>query len=468
MQPNRTVHDPVLGSSSQHAGGDARIAFLFMLRYRLDHIDTWKAWLDPEVVREKQRVSLYFHLADLSPIENTSEVLALRELPGFRLILPTVATGWCELMAAEVALFKAALEDDPAAEMFVLLSHDAVPLVPFEVVFTRLMTPHQEVGLLQSHICPAGVRTLEMPKDCEYAIEPGWQRHMLLKHHQWLALTREHASAVSNLEVLKAAVTLFQDSFLGEPLCSDEVLPLLGIAVYHKQSQAVTRAESLDGEDLRDIPLYRYAFSGIASFETGLKELGVQALCITYTPWPGCRSGFSQELGKKSKSPIARANMSAEAKVQMLCELITEGVLFSRKLGIAGDTTEDHMKLISNGPLVSQSVRNATQTVLAPSRLFPAPYEHVTVYVIGQALWCFACLECILPVWAHILLSAVFSIVLDYLSKYGGLITAKKLHMLSGVCIGVHLAIFAFSISASDEFSPLEPFRNSWLSRPEL
>ena len=46
---------------------------------------------------------------------------------------------------------------------------------------------------------------------------------LLLKHHQWNALSREHAARIAEGPALRAGVALFEEWFLGEPLCSDEV-----------------------------------------------------------------------------------------------------------------------------------------------------------------------------------------------------------------------------------------------------
>ncbi|CAE7528942.1 unnamed protein product, partial [Symbiodinium necroappetens] len=114
---------------------ERRLALLFMLRTHLVEIDVWQRWLQPKTDTtggsvEEPRVSLYFHVTDLQAA-GPEVVQALQALPGTRKIIAPVATGWCELLAAEVALLQAALLDDPGAAMFVLLPHDARVLVRF-------------------------------------------------------------------------------------------------------------------------------------------------------------------------------------------------------------------------------------------------------------------------------------------------------------------------------------------------
>ena len=69
-------------------------------------------------------------------------------------------------------------------------------------------------------------------------------RSLLLKHHQWrsprsstlprsprIALKRRHAIRLVDPKALAAANEIFESEYLGEPLCSDEVFPLLTLAV---------------------------------------------------------------------------------------------------------------------------------------------------------------------------------------------------------------------------------------------
>eukprot|EP00439_Symbiodinium_sp_Y106_P022812 s723_g2.t2 len=107
---------------------ERRLALLFMLRTHLVEIEVWRRWLQPETGMTggsvaQPRVSLYFHVTDLQAA-GPEVVQELQALPGARKIITPVATGWCELMAAEVALLQAALLDDPGrALMCDLESH---------------------------------------------------------------------------------------------------------------------------------------------------------------------------------------------------------------------------------------------------------------------------------------------------------------------------------------------------------
>lgn len=46
-----------------------------------------------------------------------------------------------------------------------------------------------------------------------------------------IALTRHHAVRLADPKALAAANDIFESEYLGEPLCSDEVFPLLTLAL---------------------------------------------------------------------------------------------------------------------------------------------------------------------------------------------------------------------------------------------
>eukprot|EP00435_Cladocopium_sp_Y103_P061212 s755_g22.t2 len=445
---------------------ERRLALLFLLRTHLVEIDAWRRWLQPDGfgLDAQPSVSLFFHLADGLEAAGPEAIAALQALPRAR-VIPTVATGWCELMAAEVALFQAALQHEPSAEMLVLLPHDVgsllqacsmdksssstfrgdasssalrggvaavlvqtacvptfmwmhtvtnyqyryggtaidvvralyaeggprrfyrgivpallqsailrfgglavnegllaatarssmdgpcashglsstmaaatsslatsvlrVVLMPLDAWQTAkqvngehgfkrvlkearsrpsatigfaanvagdassnflrvLKTLQQTAGremtymsaakeLLRqdgvrglfgrglptkvilvlerkalldgnagvSRICPAGVRDVEVPHDCAHGIEPHWARSLMLKHHQWIALSRNHAAHLVHPQALAAANGIFESEYLGEPLCSDEVLPLLTLALKEQVVQDKAPAEQV-------------------------------------------------------------------------------------------------------------------------------------------------------------------------------------------------------------------------------
>merc|ERR1712066_427392 len=145
--------------------------------------------------------------------------------------------------------------------------------------------------LLSSRLCAAGVRSLEVPAACPHAIEPHWSRSLLLKHHQWLALNRDHAIKLTDRDALEFAVAVFEEMFLGEPVCSDEVVPLLALAA--PDNWKSNRIET----KLSNIPLYRDgAARGLEAFDMVLKAQNISAECITYAPWSGCFAGMKHVI----------------------------------------------------------------------------------------------------------------------------------------------------------------------------
>lgn len=468
--------------SANTAVGIGRLALLFMLRRRLEHVDLWKSWLEPEASRAVPRVSLYFHLADGLDKASPEDVAALRALPGARQIVATVATGWCELMAAEVALIKAALADDLGATLFVLLPHDAVMLAPLELTLAVLLSPsssgrspeesHQdELAGPRSRICLAGVRGLEVPSGCPHAIEPHWSRSLLLKHHQWMALSRAHAERVSDAAAIKTAVDLFQEWLLGEPLCSDEVIPLLSLASSHK---AGTNSSSIG--DLHQLPLYKSAARGLRAFDDGLRDLDIAAECITYAPWPGCRPVGKED--KTAKSPTVGGGLSPHERDAFMVELAAVGVFFCRKLGLGSarggierPSVSDHLDLISAAAATHRDV--APGLLKAPRRLLPLSISTeestFTVTWPRQFLWAWACLEASTSVVTQCVVCAVVATCAAFVAMKGSLFPAGWFERLVFVFVVSHLVFFFFSVALFAEYSLLQPLRRvGFLSMTEL
>lgn len=417
-----------VGAGSVRPACSNRLALLFMVRTHIHHLDAWRRWLASAGASDS--VSLYFHVAD--GLEK-ADAPGLMSLPGARRIIPTVATGWCELMAAEVALVQSALADDPSAQLFVLLPHDAVPLVPLDVVLHRLLKD------TRSRVCLAGVRGLEVSVGCAHAIEPHWNRALLLKHHQWIVLSRAHAERLSNVRALSRAVSLFESNFLGEPLCSDEVLPLLALAL-------PDTFNSSDEIRFNELMLFNRALN-LHSFEQGLRELDVLPECVLFAPWPGCYAGLS--VDKRAKSPSLRT-LGAHDREMLVGDLVTRGVLFGRRLDLADDALER---------LATTSTRRSES---GPSRLLIEGHDvkwMVTVGLFRWLLWGFATLEVSTSVVTQITCFTSLALMFGWGSLRLGAISSKALHRLLCVYSIVHVVIFFASIALHAEYSFMEPFR---------
>jgi len=450
-------------AASLPSAQQGRLALLFMLRSRLEHLEAWKAWLAPELGRAEPRVTLYFHLADGVSGGEAGDVAALHTLPGARPLVPTVATGWCELMAAEVALLRAALVDDPSAQLLVLLPHDAVPLAPLDVVLSRLLTPGPSPGAEpRTRICPAGVRGMDVPAACAHAIEPHWTRGLLLKHHQWLALSRTHAERMVDGRVLRAAARLFQGWFLGEPTCSDEVLPLLALAL----PQGLLARPSFS---LPQLPLFQDAARGLAAFDAGLRSLGIVAECITYAPWPGCRK-HPAPVDKRAKSPLVGGGLAPEERDGLMRELAERGVLFARKLGLGGGGVASHLALISRAALPQAGpMAPAGPLRRAPPRLLPEPDEGHTAYLLGIWLrWGVASFDALVPLPLQIPFIALVSLFTGCSAVAAGGIAPSTLRKLAALETAGLAVVFFVSVAAFSEYSLLEPLRGGLQLEGEL
>lgn len=456
------------------AGG--RLALLFLLRTKVDHLDVWRAWLEPEREQQQQRLSIYYHVADSVPSSTREELLSL---PGARRVLPTFETGWCELMAAEVALFQAALQD-AEAQLFVLLPHDSVPLVPLHVMLATILlpeggkTPPSAQGRKQSdwspptRLCPAGVRGMVTPSSCAHAIEAQWDRSMLFKHHQWLALSRAHALKLVDPQILRSALEIFHTNFMGEPLCSDEVLPLLAIALPNQ----------LLGEpnvsSVRHLPLFRQgAALGFTAFADGLSELGAVAQCITYAPWPGCRGSVAMgRHGKRAKSPVAGGDLASHDRDHLMMDLVEEGVLFARKLGLGGDSTARHLDLISRSTVGMTRLASPR-----PLQFFPDLVNlHGVAWLNGTLWWIFfwvrwgvTWLDALVPLGLQLVFFSSGAVLAGASAYWLEALPRGMLQKVLAAWLIVHICVFILSIVLFPEYSLLEPLRRvGVLSRSEL
>lgn len=314
------------------------------------------------------------------------------------------------------------------------------------------------------------MRGLEVPAGCPHAIEPHWSRSLLLKHHQWLALSREHAERVSQVDALSTAVTLFQEWFLGEPLCSDEVLPLLALAAWQTPGINHTRG----GDDLHRLPLYRSATRGLRAFADGLNDLAISTECITYAPWPGCRPAGKQN--KRAKSPTAGGGLSPEERDALMLELAAAGVLFCRKLGLGGGgglerpRVSDHMDLINSAAQARRDVQLGGLT--APHRLLPLQPSSAMPLLQSpsrQVLWILASLEAQTTVTVQVVLAAIAAACAGYGAVWGGAISAGHYRRLFATFVIGHLIFFVLSVVLFAEYSLLQPLRRAgFLSNAEL
>eukprot|EP00929_Paragymnodinium_shiwhaense_P003386 TRINITY_DN10386_c0_g1_i4.p1 TRINITY_DN10386_c0_g1~~TRINITY_DN10386_c0_g1_i4.p1 ORF type:complete len:539 (+),score=106.02 TRINITY_DN10386_c0_g1_i4:121-1737(+) len=453
------------------ADGKKKIALLFMVRDRLIHEDLWRLWLASERQREEPRLSLYFHLADVphgGDTENADDarLAPLRTLlPGATRIVPTVATGWCELVAAEVALLRAALVEDPDAVLFVLLPHDSVPLASLDATLARLATGDSASSgaLPLTKMCPSGVRGMDVPNDCSHAIEPHWARFLIFKHHQWMSFSRAHAERMTNQLALDLAVSIFREDFTAQPLCSDEVVPLLALAL----PEDWLNSSKTDGRTLHALPLYKSASSGLAGYEQGLREIGVESRCILYAPWPGCRGYAGPGESKKVRSPVDGGGLTAAERDNLLAELASRGVLFGRKLGTGGGSAVAHMELLNQRAAGAQLLLPE-----APPRLFPedelpcGPFKASFLGCAVHLRWLVATGNANMPVWMQFALGVLMTISTSLCCDRLGVVPKMWFRYFAVFYLVIHFVGMFTSVVLFEEYSLLEPLRKLKLLEP--
>lgn len=212
-----------------------RVAYLFMLKDSLEFDDVWSRYFDSSV-DPAITFSIYIHFHMTFPsLQTTSQFEAWKtswiantfpKAVNRVQVVPQVHTGWCELMAAEVQLYRFALQD-PRNTKFVLLSQDAIPLLPRAAIHGRLLSNDL------SSFCFTGARATNVPSMCSYGNGLYWTKKLRLKHHQWTVLSRRHAAKLAWANKDQAfwdkLLQVFVDQYTQEPLCSDEILPILAV-----------------------------------------------------------------------------------------------------------------------------------------------------------------------------------------------------------------------------------------------
>mmetsp|Transcript_64916 Transcript_64916/g.120813 ORF Transcript_64916/g.120813 Transcript_64916/m.120813 type:complete len:440 (-) Transcript_64916:58-1377(-) len=205
---------PVSGDVSDSGA----VAFLFMIKDHLVHEEYWRFFFDN---MSPDTFAIYVHATTPGAHVDVGQDVTM---------VPHTPSAWCELMAVEMALFKAAVEE-PDNEHFILLSHDALPLVHASVV---------QRGLLpgQSSLCPAGSPAVDVPWTCNYYGNGNIFLHprLLVKHHQWAIFARRHVEMLLNEKAVASAKATFLRHYIGMPACSDEVMPLLILLAFHEMT----------------------------------------------------------------------------------------------------------------------------------------------------------------------------------------------------------------------------------------
>lgn len=168
-------------SSSQHLNltwGSGVVHFLFLVNDRLPHAEIWREFF---TYAPPGSWKVFVHCKDP---EGCARNGVTSNNPGFQQV-QTTPTWYChDLVTAMSALTKAALDSNAASlggrEKFVFLSDSTLPIKPFnEIHRTLLMDDNSDMCLF--------------PSDQWASARIDGSFVKLLKHHQWVVLSSEHA-----------------------------------------------------------------------------------------------------------------------------------------------------------------------------------------------------------------------------------------------------------------------------------
>ena len=184
----------VMSSSGAALVPSRRLALCFLVKRDVLFLDAWAAWLSADA-----RALVFVHASDGAPAPEGRA--ALNGFP--REFVPTLPTAWGEfsLIKAAQSLFERACHS--GAELCVLLSSDAVPVVPFEELYAELVGG----GPLRSWIADAAPNVNHAEREAlalhQRAAAPSWRAEWSEKWQwrvssQWVVLTREAVAALSS------------------------------------------------------------------------------------------------------------------------------------------------------------------------------------------------------------------------------------------------------------------------------
>jgi len=312
-----------------------KVAFLFLLTDTVEQPVVWDTFFrgaDPLhfsvcVHRSKPASSL----GSFQSLPNTVEV-------------SYTASEWCALMGVQVAVLREALRD-PDNHQFVFVSHNAVPLKSFDYIYHDLVVH----SVQKSKFCFASEDRAGGMADCRFRELTQTREEHVLKHHQWIILSRQHAEIV--VERVIGALTVY-DALRDitrdreDPkLCSDESVPGMALLQHarHKRSKP-----SFDAND---------------EIWSALETMGVQQRCTTFVYWSGCMSSSELDLQERKHQdaavlhPLAFVNISSSYLQTLVSSSLLFGRKFNRDAVVLGKTpTKDGVAIADVLPKMWQRV----------------------------------------------------------------------------------------------------------------
>ncbi|CAE7224373.1 BC10 [Symbiodinium sp. CCMP2592] len=282
--------------ASDSASQSPKVAFMFLLQDTAEQEAVWDAFF------ERGNTSLFSIYVHRSVPRSSNG--SFQNLPN-SVPVPYTGSDWCALLGVQVAALVEALRD-AMNQQFVFVSHNAVPFKGFAHVYDSLMA-----SVDTSKFCFATGE--DARGDCRFRDENRHRGARVLKHHQWIVLSRRHAEAVvANAEAALLKYATLRDvravEYQDPKMCSDESVPLMAL---------------LESSDLGDSD---------DSLWQELSKLGVEQRCTTFTYWPRCMVNSELELPlADAKNTSVHPHAFDEIDYHYLEKLVKGPLLFGRK-----------------------------------------------------------------------------------------------------------------------------------------
>lgn len=313
LHSDRLRHQALRGNATGDSISAPKVFFLFMTVTDVQEPDVWQAFF--EDVPERQ-YRAFVHCRDHDFCKSklaVSNPLKLTQVA-------TVPTSYCkDLVSAMVQLLEAALlESSSARDKFMFISDSDLPVKKFPEVYAAL-TNNED-----SDIC---IRPKSHWEEVPYKIDEDRDattgRALIVKHHQWAALNREHAGRLAEhwqwihlaehmqwpvpvMQVPRsgAGSRRFKLSLQSPPkLCADEWGPFASIFGALPLGTAYSDEVDLDGFAAGPLRL------------TGQAAVGAQGVCPTFVYFNG-GPGTHTELAKALMADSPRTRLSCYPKCQ--------------------------------------------------------------------------------------------------------------------------------------------------------
>lgn len=288
-----------------------KVAFIFFLN---DGHTQERLWDDFFAEADEDLYNVYAHRGHAS--ENHT---FLQHLPSYHEV-STTKNDWCALMGIEFGGLQAALRD-PTNEQFVFVSHNTVPLKNFQFIYDDLVGNSPKT----SKFCFTSILGVAK-SDCRFQDGRRGESSDVLKHHQWVILSREHADIVVHQKGRQALdrydeLREIKEGVYHDPkMCSDETVPSLALIEYAKDTGRLNPEDTMNA-----LEVYK-----------ALEGMGVEQRCTTFVYWDRCLTNTTFDLGvdysKKVGSSFAHPLPLEDLSQSWLSSLVASpSLLFARK-----------------------------------------------------------------------------------------------------------------------------------------